>query len=376
VANPASDPVKFLLVDDLEDNLVALSALLRRPELELHAAGSGTEALELLLKHDFALAIIDVHMPHMDGFELAELLRGTERCKHLPIIFATAAPREQHRVFKGYESGAVDFLFKPIDPHILRHKAEVFFELYRQRQQLSLEVSERERLLSETRETLRLNEMFTAALSHDLRTPLNSVIAGAALIGHSSADPMAKKVADRILSSGRRMTEMIEQLLDLSRARLSGGIGIAPKPTDLRSLAERIVGEVQAAAPNAVIQLSAEGDLRGEWDDARLAQVLSNLLSNAVRHGAGGTITLQLESHQSDSVRFSVHNAGVIPEDVRMQLFDPFRSGGDPQTRREGLGLGLYIVKQIVEAHAGSIEARSDADGGTRFTICLPRLRS
>jgi two-component system sensor histidine kinase/response regulator len=376
VANPAFEPVKFLLVDDLEDNLVALSALLRRPELELHTAGSGTEALELLLKHDFALAIIDVHMPHMDGFELAELLRGTERCKHLPIIFATAAPREQHRVFKGYESGAVDFLFKPIDPHILRHKAEVFFELYRQRQQLSLEVSERERLLSETRETLRLNEMFTAALSHDLRTPLNSVIAGAALIGQSSADPMAKKVADRILSSGRRMTEMIEQLLDLSRARLSGGIGIAPKSTDLRSLAERIVGEVQAAAPKAVIQLAAEGDLRGEWDDSRLAQVLSNLLTNAVRHGAAGTITVQLDGHQRESVRLSVHNAGVIPEEVRTQLFDPFRSGGDPQTRREGLGLGLYIVKQIVEAHAGTIDAYSDAESGTRFIIRLPRLRS
>jgi two-component system sensor histidine kinase/response regulator len=107
VPNAPLDPVKFLLVDDLEDNLVALSALLRRPdlELELYMAGSGTEALELLLQHDFALAIIDVHMPHMDGFELAELLRGTERCKHLPIIFATAAPREQHRVFKGYESG-------------------------------------------------------------------------------------------------------------------------------------------------------------------------------------------------------------------------------------------------------------------------------
>jgi signal transduction histidine kinase len=376
VQDLALEPVKFLLVDDLEDNLVALGALLRRPELELHSVGSGTEALELLLKHDFALAIIDVHMPHMDGFELAELLRGTERCKHLPIIFATAAPREQHRVFKGYESGAVDFLFKPIDPHILRHKADVFFELYRQRQQLSLEVSERERLLRETRETLRLNEMFTAALSHDLRTPLNAVIAGAALIGQTGTEPTVKKVAERILSSGRRMTEMIEQLLDLSRARLSGGIGIAPQPTDLRGVAERIVSEVQAASPSAVIELVASADLQGEWDEVRLSQVLSNLLTNAVRHGADGTIRVWLEGTQPNRVSLCVQNPGVIADEVRSQLFDPFRAGGAFQTRREGLGLGLYIVKQIVEAHAGSIEVASDEEHGTRFTIRLPRRRS
>jgi two-component system sensor histidine kinase/response regulator len=372
------DPVKFLLVDDLEDNLVALSALLRRPdlELELFTASSGTEALELLLKHDFALAIIDVHMPHMDGFELAELLRGTERCKHLPIIFATAAPREQHRVFKGYESGAVDFLFKPIDPHILRHKADVFFQLFRQRQLLSLEVSERERLLTETRETLRLNEMFTAALSHDLRTPLNAVIAGAALIAQSCGDEGQKKLADRILSSGRRMTEMIEQLLDLSRARLSGGIGIAPQLTDLRALAERIVGEVQAASPGASIELLASGDLKGEWDEARLGQVLSNLLSNAVRHGTGGLIRLELDGDQPEQVTLSVTNQGLIMPELRSQLFDPFRSGASDHARREGLGLGLYIVKQIVEAHAGSIELESDSAEGTRFSVSLPRRRS
>ncbi|HEX6243848.1 MAG TPA: hybrid sensor histidine kinase/response regulator [Polyangiales bacterium] len=376
MADAGLESVKFLLVDDLEDNLVALSALLRRPELELHTASSGTEALELLLRHDFALAIIDVHMPHMDGFELAELLRGTERCKHLPIIFATAAPREQQRVFKGYESGAVDFLFKPIDPHVLRHKADVFFQLYRQRQQLSLEVKERERLLEETRETLRLNEMFTAALSHDLRTPLNAVIAGAALIGQSAVEPTQKRVADRILSSGRRMTEMIEQLLDLSRARLSGGIGIAPAHTCLRTLAERIVGEVQAAAPGAVVALATTGDLEGEWDEARLGQVLSNLLTNAVRHGERGTIHVELEGEAADTVSLRVTNPGVIAPEVRAQLFDPFRSGGSIASKREGLGLGLYIVKQIIEAHAGSIEALSEPDLGTRFVVRLPRKRS
>jgi signal transduction histidine kinase len=367
------EPVKFLLVDDLEENLVALSALLRRADLELHMARSGTQALELLLRHEFALAIIDVHMPEMDGFELAELLRGTERCKHLPIIFATAAPREQHRVFKGYESGAVDFLFKPIDPHVLRHKAEVFFELFRQRQQLSREVSERERLLRETRETLHLNEMFTAVLGHDLRTPLNAVVAGASLLTQMQAEPHAKDVAERILSSGRRMTEMIDQLLDLSRARLSGGFAIVRAPMDLKALLERIVAEVQATAPQRRIALETAGELTGDWEEGRLGQLLSNLLTNAIRHGAEGTISVYASGTEPDHISFSVQNSGAIAPHVRERLFDPFRAGGDPLTRSGGLGLGLFIVKQIVEAHGGNIAVSSSAADGTRFEVQLPR---
>ena len=145
--------VKCLLVDDLDENLLALSALLRRDDVQVLQARSGIEALELLLVHDVALAIIDVQMPGMDGFELAELMRGSERTRHVPIILVTAGVRDQHRLFQGYDTGAVDFLYKPIEPRILANKAEVFFQLYRQKQQLMQELAERT-------ETLRLNEMF------------------------------------------------------------------------------------------------------------------------------------------------------------------------------------------------------------------------
>lgn len=131
------EPVRFLIVDDLEENLLALEAVLRRENLELVKASSGAEALEVLLQHDFALAIIDVQMPGMDGFELAELMRGTERTRRIPIIFLTAGAIDERRRFRGYESGAVDFLFKPIESQILQSKADVFFELYRQRQEIA-----------------------------------------------------------------------------------------------------------------------------------------------------------------------------------------------------------------------------------------------
>ncbi len=146
------ETVKFLLVDDLEENLISLEALLRRDGLELHTARSGADALELLLINEYALAIVDVQMPGMDGFELAELMRGTERTRRIPLIFLTASDSDDRRRLRGYQSGCVDILFKPVDPDILRGKAEVFIELYRQR----LEVARQRDALRESEERLQL----------------------------------------------------------------------------------------------------------------------------------------------------------------------------------------------------------------------------
>jgi signal transduction histidine kinase len=367
-----SEPIKFLLVDDVPENLVALEALLKRDDLSLHLARSGREALELLLVHDFALALVDVNMPEMDGFELAELMRGTERCKHVPIIFATAAPNDGHRVFKGYESGAVDFLFKPIDPVVLRQKADVFFQLYKQRQQLARDVEEREKLLKEVQETLRLNEMFTAVLGHDLRNPLAAMVMGASAIVDSSSDPKTVRAANRILSSGTRMAEMIERLLDLARARLGGGILIERVPLELSALAVRIVSEVRMSSPGREIRLESTGDSSGRWDEGRLGQVLANLLSNAVKHGAPGAIDVRVDGRDADHVVLTVHNQGCIPEDRLPYIFDPFRSGNNRSDGR-GLGLGLYIVDQVIQVHRGTVSARSTAEEGTTFEVRLPR---
>src|ERR1700729_2594940 len=248
--------VKCLLVDDVEENLLALSALLRRDDVEVLTARSGSEALELLLVHDVALALLDVQMPKMDGFELAELMRGSERTREIPIIFVTAAARDQHRLFKGYESGAVDFLYKPIEPHIIENKAAVFFRLYRQKQQLA-------RQLQEQTETLRLNEMFAAVLGHDLRSPLSAILSSAYLIQKRSQDEVVQETAARMLTTGRRMSRMIDDLLDLARARLGGGIPLQPESVDLRLLVQRVVRDHQAASPGPHIALHDGGDLSG-----------------------------------------------------------------------------------------------------------------
>lgn len=363
----ALPPVKCLLVDDLEENLLALSALLQSENVELLTAKSGPEALELALIHDFALAFLDVHMPDMDGFELAELLRGTERTRHVPLIFVTAGMREPQRVFKGYESGAVDFIYKPIEPHILKNKAEVFFQLYRQRQQLALDLQERT-------ETLRLNEMFTAWLAHDLRNPLTAILASVQLMQRRTDDKSAHETALRVISSGKRMSRMIEDMVDLARARLAGGIVIRSESQNFKLLVERVVTEHQAAAGEALIEATYVGDCVARCDGERIAQVVSNLIGNALKHGTPNSpIFVTLDGTQRERIVLEVSNSGVIPEAAREQLFDPFRGGARHGGRSEGLGLGLYIVSQIVAAHGGQVHVASGERGMTVFSVDVPR---
>ncbi|HEX4474125.1 MAG TPA: hybrid sensor histidine kinase/response regulator [Polyangiaceae bacterium] len=355
------EPVKFLIVDDLDENLLALEALLRRDDLEILKARSGREALELLLVHDVGLALIDVQMPEMDGFELAELMRGAERTRRIPIIFVTAGIQESNRIFQGYDAGAVDFLFKPIEPKILRHKTETFFELHRQRQDLA--------------ETLRLTEELVAVVGHDLRNPLNVVLMTATVLSGSTSEPETRKAAERLRSSGTRMVQIIDELFDLARARLGGGIPIERRPVNLGLIAKKTVSEFEATTPERKIELQLSGDLSGIWDEGRLEQVLSNLIGNAVRHGSlDAPIVVDVAGPKSE-VCISVHNGGRISPDLLPRIFEPFRSGrrrrGDGDG--DGLGLGLYIVQQIVHAHGGTVTVDSTEQGGTTFHVHLPR---
>jgi len=359
-------PVKCLVVDDIAENLVALEALLHRDDLLVLQARSGTEALELLLEHgDIALALLDVQMPEMNGFELAEMIRGRERTRHIPLIFITAGSQNIDWQFKGYDAGAVDFLYKPIDPHMLLSKVEVFFTLHRQKRALARELAERT-------EALRINEMFMAVLSHDLRTPLTSVTLASGALVRACTDEKSKALATRILSSARRMDGMIEDLLDLTRIRQHGSLSLQPTALDLGELCAKVVEELRDHSDREVV-LSSAGDLSGSWDGDRLAQVLTNLLGNAQRHGAADQpIGLHLDGTQKGTVRIETSNGGCIPAELLPVLFEPFRGGETKGGRRDGLGLGLYIVQQIVSNHGGSLEVHS-ADHSTRFTVTLPR---
>ena len=365
--NPSTRKVACLIVDDVPENIVALRALLQSDDVEVFTAQSGAQALEILLDTDVALAILDVQMPEMNGFELAELMRGTERTRDIPIFFVTAGVRDQERLFRGYEAGAVDFIYKPIETDILRNKASVFFQLHRQKQQLAWELRERT-------EALRLSEMFMAVLGHDLRNPLGAIMASAEVIGLTSREDNIKQFSNRILASATRMTRMIEDLLDVTRARVAGGIPIQPQPMDLHPMLDRVMNEIRSIHPKRRVELITQGDLHGTWDGERLAQVISNLVTNALQHGAQDVpVSVEVDGTDARDLRIRVRNGGSIPEHRRAALFDPFHDVSRMVESRNGLGLGLYIVREIVLAHGGSVDVHANGSDETAFWISLPR---
>lgn len=235
------------------------------------------------------------------------------------------------------------------------------------------------RAVEKLEETVRYNELFAGVLAHDLRTPLGAIMTAAQLVlmrreGQGGVVEAEAKPLSRILSSGKRMAEMIDQLLDFTRARSGGGIAIAPQAADLAELCAQALGEIELTHPDWKIHSECAGDPRGRWDPDRLLQVLSNLLSNAGQHGAREAgITLRLDGTAADRVRVEIHNMGAIPESLLRNLFDPFRSTGHGRSHSRGLGLGLFIVREIVQAHGGSIDVSSTEAAGTSFTIWLPR---
>ncbi|GAA0513450.1 hypothetical protein CDO46_18460 [Pigmentiphaga sp. NML030171] len=360
--------VKILVVDDIEENIVALEALVQRPDVELLRANSGPEALELLLGHDVALALLDVHMPGMDGFELAELMRGSPRTRHVPIIFLTAADRSTHRTFRGYEAGAVDFLYKPLDPHILRSKIDVFIQLQHQRLQLAEQ-------LDTLTQLLRTNEMFVAVLGHDLRNPLSAIVNISEVLVQTATDDRTRDWAGRIRNSGTRMSRMVDQMLDLAHMRTGTlTLAIGHEPVDLAGLCRGIVQELDPLDDRRAIRLECSGDTHGHWDQDRLQQVFSNLLGNALQHGMPGEpVSISIDGTNDGSVTVKVANSGSLDPDVRTRLFQPFATTAGRSRPSGGLGLGLYIVKELVAIHQGRLTVNCDTEGLTVFEVVLPR---
>jgi signal transduction histidine kinase len=222
-------------------------------------------------------------------------------------------------------------------------------------------------------QTDRFRDQFIGVLGHDLRTPLGAVMAGAALLAAPDDNPQRRgRVVARIMNSAQRMERMIGDLLDLTRARLGGSMPLKRRSADLRQVCEETMIEIRAGRPNTVVRFQASGDLRGEWDVDRLAQVVSNLVGNAIQHGSGTPVTVTVQE-QGDAVTLAVHNGGPpIPPEVLPFVFEPLARGRAEDASR-GIGLGLFIARTIVSAHGGHIQVSSSTDAGTTFTVVLPK---
>jgi signal transduction histidine kinase len=390
----AHDPSKLLIVDDLPENLRALDALIRDEKRLVFQAQSGEEALSLMLEHEFALAILDVQMPGMDGFELAELMRATSRTRNIPIVFVSAAGRELNYAFKGYETGAVDFLYKPLDPDAVRSKVNVFVTLDQQRREMrrqmeALEQSRREQEIllgelnatqAELQRSLRMRDEFMSLVAHELRTPLNTLFLEVQMrslqlkrgnlpaFNAEQTGNMIKRDERQIKS----MIRLIDDMLDVSRMK-SGTLSIRPAKVELTALLERVVNDLslQAAAAGCTLLLAPHEPVEGWWDEFRIEQVVVNLLTNALRYGGGGEVEVSVHG-EGCNVRIDVRDHGKgIADDFLERIFEPYERGarsGEPK----GLGLGLYISRQLAASHGGQLTVTSVAGQGATFSLTLP----
>jgi signal transduction histidine kinase len=339
-------------------------------------ARSGDEALELLLVHDVALALLDVQMPGMDGFELAEFLRGNERTRHVPIIFLTAGSADAQRRFRGYEAGAVDFLQKPIDASVLRSKSGVFFNLYEQRRQIMEQRDALEQMTRNLQLADRRKNAFLGMVGHELRNPIAALDAGVHLLGRNRSHEAMEQVRDQMRRQVTHMTRLIEDLLDVARID-QGKIVLRTERMllgDAVGLAVEITRpQIEAREHRLTIDL-AEAPIWLDADHARIAQVLSNLLANAARYTEpGGAISLaarRIGAH----VEIEVADTGVgIPQDMQSRVFDLFTQVEHTARQADGLGIGLALVRQLVILHRGSIQLKESTVGqGSTFLVRLP----
>jgi signal transduction histidine kinase len=372
VRTPAAPaPVSILMVDDKPENLVALEELLRKPGRRLVKASSGNDALRLMLKDDFAVVLLDVEMPEIDGYEVAQLMRSTERTRLIPIIFVTAGDRSEERTFRGYEAGAVDFLYKPIDDHVLKTKVGVFVELYRKTHELAAANASLERTTALLRDKIADLENVSHTLSHDLRAPLRSIRSFSQLLAESLAGQLDADQADalqRVEQGSRRVMEMIDELYELLRL----GAHDAPR-------AEVDVAAVLAEVLDGLRDDVATSEARVVGDDLPtvrtnrmlLAQVLQNLVGNAMKFRRDAAAMVKVAARRHDEGwQFAVSDNGIgIATADHERVFQMFERSA---SNAPGTGVGLALCKRAVEKLGGRIWLDSTPGQGTTFYFTIP----
>ncbi len=377
------DKFNILIVDDRPENLLTLENMLDSPELHVVKAHSGDEALGLMLEQDFALVLLDVQMPVMDGFEVAELMRSNEKTKHIPIIFVTAISTERKHIFQGYDAGAVDYLYKPLDLEILKSKIHSFIEFFRHKQILQQTTNKLEKTVAElhkakkvAEEATKAKSSFLANMSHEIRTPLNGIIGMADLMMQDELTELQRERLADLKNSGESLLEIINEILDISKIEAER-LELEEVEFNIRELLEKVVRLLSVKTLKTEIELVASitPDMPEKIiaDPTRLRQVLINLLGNAIKFTKKGEIGVHIikkrESEKKITLEFVVEDTGVgIPEEKQDKLFQSYEQA-DKSTTREygGTGLGLPISKKIVELMGGNLKVKSTVGKGSRF---------
>ncbi|MFH1159484.1 MAG: response regulator [bacterium] len=384
-----SEKFNILIVDDRKENLLTLESLIKSPELNIIHALSGNEALSVMLEKEIALVLMDVQMPGMDGFETAELMRGSERTQQIPIIFITATYGQPKQIFRGYETGAVDFLYKPLDSRILQSKIHAFIEFFKQKHELLITTKQLQKTIYEANHAKRIAEeatiaksSFLASMSHEIRTPLNGIIGMTDLI---MMDPdLPEHYYEHLMDikqSSESLLEIINEILDISKIE-ADKLELEHIDFSLREVLGKVVRllSVKTFQKSLEFLCHCPPDITDNFigDPTRIRQVLINLLGNAVKFTETGKIILSVNllknTDTASLVEFSVEDTGIgIPEQKVPTIFESFRQADSSTSRTHGgTGLGLSISKKMIEMMGGSIHVESTAGKGSRFYFDLP----
>ncbi len=378
---------KILVVDDRIENLISLEAILSEFNVTFIRALSGMEALRETLKEDFALAILDVQMPEMDGYETLSLMRKRERTKYLPVIFVSAIHQSDLHIIKGISTGAVDFIPKPIIPEILVGKVSVFLDLYNRTQKLNealkkLEQNNKELEIQKNKaeEATHLKTMFLANMSHEIRTPLNGITGISKMLQESELNKEQKDLTRVIASSAESLANLVNDILDFSKIE-AGQIKMEKIKFDLHDIICTNIQLLRFKAEQKGILLRSHvgKDLPARLigDPYRLNQIITNLVNNAIKFTDEGSVTIAVEEQKRDSeyveLLFRITDTGIgISEEGQKKLFKEFSQVERSTTRKYGgTGLGLSICRNLVALMQGEIGVKSKINEGSEFWFTL-----
>lgn len=380
-----SEKTNILVVDDRLENIIALEALLQRDDINLITTTSPNEALRLCWKHDIAIALVDVQMPEMDGFELVEILKSNQRTQEIVVVFVTAISKETKYAVKGLSTGAVDYLYKPLDPLITVAKVDSFITLVRNQREIKkkniqLENYQKELIIAKdlAERAKLIKQNFLANMSHEIRTPINGIMGLSQLLRQTELNKEQSDMVDLLNISAQSLLGIVNDILDISKIE-AGKFKIVRTETNIHKLIRSVVDLSKFKADEKTIEIKLDIDSEVPQvilaDSLRLNQILMNLVSNAVKFTNKGSVVVQLKELQRKDTKTQLEIAiidtgiGIASESLH-KVFDSFEQAEDSTSQKfGGTGLGLSIVKKLVELKGGTISLISDINKGSTFTF-------
>ncbi len=365
----------ILIVDDTPENLISLKRVLERHNFEVDTASSGEEALKKVLKNEYVLIILDVQMPGMDGFEVAEAISGYSKAKETAIIFLSAVNKELKFITRGYSSGGLDYITKPVDMDILLLKVKTFYRIYEQSRKL---IEIQKALLDEIeyrKQAERKKDEFISIASHELKTPLTSVKGYMQLLGRSVEKgdvPTVKKHLEKAQIQLEKLHELIADLLDISKIE-SGKLKFNKKTFVIDELLDSVIDIIRQANPEFNIIIKGQKGIEVYADEMRIEQVIINFLTNAIKYSPGtDEIHINVDAI-GNKIYVGVRDFGIgIAADQQKSVFDKFYRVEETSIHFQGLGIGLFITAEIIKRHGGEVGVKSTFGEGSEFYFILP----